>query len=143
MDDEVLSLLRLGMLGLLYLFFGRIMWTVWTEVRVAPVTAGTLTTRVGRLPSLTIVEPAQLAGRLDLSTGVITIGRHPDCDLTLPDDAFVSQRHLRIGRNATSLWVEDLGSTNGTLVDGRPLTQRLVVTPGMRIEAGGLVMEAS
>ena len=52
----------------------------------------------------------------------ITIGRHPAlCDLMV-DDPSVSRRHLRIGRGAGGLFVEDVHSLNGTFVDDKLLT---------------------
>ncbi len=51
----------------------------------------------------------------------VTIGRHPAlCDL-LVDDPSVSRRHLRIGRGAGGLFVEDVHSLNGTFVEDRLL----------------------
>ena len=51
----------------------------------------------------------------------ITIGRHPAlCDLMV-DDPSVSRRHLRIGRGAGGLFVEDVHSLNGTFVDDKLL----------------------
>ncbi len=52
----------------------------------------------------------------------VTIGRHPAlCDLMV-DDPSVSRRHLRIGRGAGGLFVEDVHSLNGTFVDDKLLT---------------------
>ncbi len=130
MDDQVLGLLRFGFLGLLYLFFGRVMWAVWNQVRPVAVTV------------VRVLQPPRLAGELDLSTGPLTIGRHPDCDLALPDDGYLSQQHLRLGRDAAGPWVEDLGSTNGTFVDGDRVTGRQWVRSGMRISAGSVLLEA-
>ncbi len=49
-----------------------------------------------------------------------TIGRAPGLDLTLSDpDA--SRRHVEVGRRGALLWVKDLGSKNGALLDGKPL----------------------
>ena len=52
----------------------------------------------------------------------VTIGRHPAlCDLMV-DDPSVSRRHLRIGRGAGGLFVEDVHSLNGTFVDDKLLS---------------------
>jgi pSer/pThr/pTyr-binding forkhead associated (FHA) protein len=145
-DDQVLGLLRFGMLGLLYLFFGRVMWAVWSQVRSVPVAAGGSTAPLAVSPSpvaVRILEPVSRAGTLDVSRGPVTIGRHPDCNLSLADDTFLSQRHLRVGGGTNGVWVEDLGSTNGTFVDGQRITTRHDVAPGQRIHAGGVVLEVS
>lgn len=150
MDDQVLGLLRFGMLGLLYLFFGRVMWAVWSQVRAVPVahpappSGATPTVAMTRTSAVVrLVQPSHMAGMLDLSHGPVTIGRHPDCDVCLVDDSFLSQRHLRVGHGSGGVWVEDLGSTNGTFVDGRRLTGRHTVDIGGRVEVGGVVLEVS
>jgi EAL domain-containing protein (putative c-di-GMP-specific phosphodiesterase class I) len=62
--------------------------------------------------------PAQ---RFDLIEFPVEIGRHPDCAITLHVDR-VSRRHARIDRdNAGRLLLKDLGSTNGTFLNGRRL----------------------
>ena len=49
------------------------------------------------------------------------IGRGQGLDLTLTD-ADASRRHIEVGRRGVGLWVKDLGSKNGALLDGAPLT---------------------
>jgi len=48
------------------------------------------------------------------------IGRGPGLDLTLTDSD-TSRRHIEVGRRGPHLWVKDLGSKNGALLDGNPL----------------------
>jgi pSer/pThr/pTyr-binding forkhead associated (FHA) protein len=48
------------------------------------------------------------------------IGRGAGLDLTL-SDADASRRHVEVGRRGPHLWVKDLGSKNGALLDGNPL----------------------
>jgi pSer/pThr/pTyr-binding forkhead associated (FHA) protein len=65
------------------------------------------------------------------------VGRGPNLDLTLTDpDA--SRRHVEVGRRGALLWVKDLGSKNGALLDDRPLTpNKEVVWPrGKRVQLG-------
>ena len=50
--------------------------------------------------------------------GVSTIGRDHDCTVRLDGDEFASARHARIDPRPDGVWVEDLGSTNGTFVNG-------------------------
>jgi pSer/pThr/pTyr-binding forkhead associated (FHA) protein len=52
----------------------------------------------------------------------ITIGRNSANDITI-DNLAVSDRHARIVRDKTGYFIEDLKSTNGTLVDGRKITR--------------------
>ena len=65
----------------------------------------------------------------------LKIGRSADCQLILDDD-YVSTQHARIYRSGTGYIVDDLGSTNGTLVNGRevatqPLSEGDRITIGM------------
>ncbi|HXG32079.1 MAG TPA: ATP-binding protein [Bryobacteraceae bacterium] len=70
----------------------------------------------------------------------LSLGRAQDNDLSFPDDAGLSRWHLRIEPHAEGWTVTDLGSKNGTFVNGVPVagSQRLV--PGDRIRAGGVVI---
>lgn len=52
----------------------------------------------------------------------ITIGRNRTNDITI-DNLAVSDRHARIVRDKTGYFLEDLGSTNGTFVDGRRISR--------------------
>lgn len=70
---------------------------------------------------------------------VVVIGRVEGCDIRLAH-AFVSSRHLRLQRQAGSYFVQDLGSTNGTLVNGKALEPRVPQSlgPSDRIQLGSL-----
>ncbi len=72
----------------------------------------------------------------------LTIGRAPASDLRL-EDASVSRVHARIevGSNGTAL--EDLGSSYGTFLDGRQVSQRTPLAAGMRIELGDCRLEVA
>lgn len=54
---------------------------------------------------------------LELPPGAFVIGRSSTCNLSL-DDALVSRRHATITNKADGVWVEDLGSRNGVVVNG-------------------------
>ena len=58
-----------------------------------------------------------------LSPSSIIIGRSPSCTLVL-DDSYASSRHARVFPKDGAWWLEDLGSTNGTMMDGRPVHAR-------------------
>ncbi len=68
--------------------------------------------------------------------GGATIGRSRDCEIVLAD-ANVSRRHAEVRPGAAGTWtVSDLGSTNGVLVNGRPIAGSEQLTPGDRIDLG-------
>lgn len=66
----------------------------------------------------------------------VTIGRGLDNDVIYSDETRVSRQHARIEFKYGQFLLFDLNSTNGTLVNGRPVTQ-IVLTPGDRISLGG------
>lgn len=66
---------------------------------------------------------------------LILVGSARSADLRI-DDPTVSARHARIGGDARGIMIEDLGSTNGTYVDGVRI-QRAWLTPGLRVGLGG------
>jgi pSer/pThr/pTyr-binding forkhead associated (FHA) protein len=72
---------------------------------------------------------------LDKST--IAIGTHPANDVVL-DDTTVSRRHATITRKAGSYELADLGSTNGTFVNGRRLVNPIALKPGDEIKFGAV-----
>ncbi len=66
------------------------------------------------------------------------IGRAPEADVVLAD-TFVSSRHARVTGDTGGVVVEDLGSTNGTLVGGREVEGSLFVAPGETLTIGDTV----
>jgi len=65
----------------------------------------------------------------------LTVGRAPDSGLLLPDRD-VSRRHARLQRTNGAVWVEDLGSANGTRVNGQPIAGRRRIGPGDLVQIG-------
>lgn len=61
-----------------------------------------------------------------------TIGRTPDNDMAVGSN-YVSSHHARLSREGGTLVIEDLGSSNGTFVDGMQIT-RQQITPGQQVQ---------
>jgi hypothetical protein len=68
----------------------------------------------------------------------IILGRAPDCDVVLADPT-VSSRHLRLAWEGPRLFVEDLGSANGTFVRGQRV-DRAEIRPGEEVRMGRMLM---
>ena len=71
------------------------------------------------------------------------IGRRPDCHLVIADDDLLSGAHCALVRVGDRLLLEDLGSTNGTQVNGVPIHGRHPLSDGDRIQAGRLDLRLS
>ena len=117
-----------------------------TPLRTQPFTdASTLRENVEREmrravpPSLAVILGPDVGSRASLVRSIET-GRDPACDLPLHDDN-VSWRHARVEDRGNGEWaVLDLGSTNGTLVNGQPCAGA-VLKPGDRVFLGKTVLE--
>ncbi|MCK6091550.1 FHA domain-containing protein FhaB/FipA [Micrococcus endophyticus] len=107
-------------------------------VTPAPVAPTTPAPRLAR--TLRVVEGPLSGQTVDLDGRPLMMGRAQDADLVLVDD-YASGRHARLFPQGTRWFLEDLGSTNGTYVDGDPVTRALPVGPGTAIRIGKTVME--
>lgn len=99
---------------------------------VEPVTAPAAT------PEAWILEGEGISFRLDRE-GEYIVGRDPECDLLL-SDATVSRKHAAIRFQQNDLRVEDLGSTNGTMVNGRRIEGGASLQDGDVIHFGRLTI---
>lgn len=78
-----------------------------------------------------------LLQELDLPPGETLIGRSPDCLVTL-DDPLVSRRHARIGIRGDEAFFEDVGSRNGSRINGQKVRGPVRLSEGDRIRIGAL-----
>ena len=105
-----------------------------------PVAASAPTTPAPRLARTLRVTEGPLAGRtVDLQGRPLLLGRAQEADLVLVDD-YASGRHARLFPQGTRWFLEDLGSTNGTSVDGVPLTRAQPLSTDSVIRIGKTVM---
>jgi pSer/pThr/pTyr-binding forkhead associated (FHA) protein len=170
--EPLLGILKYVLLALLYVFFARVLWAVWSEVRgprqvvgpqaravaptdptvAAPSPTGQLkqtkrTTKApkgrrGNVGRFVVIEPKATRGSAFGVGDEITIGRAATCTIGMPNDSFVSQLHARVFREAGSTMIEDLGSTNGTYLNGKRLATAERVAKGDRVQIGNTVFEA-
>lgn len=172
MSDAQLNILNYALLALIYLFFARVLWAVWSEVRgprpgvnkpqTANARAGMpdATTKASRPPvavpgghnpnrgrrgtpsRLTVLEPKVRKGSAYPIGTELTVGRGANCSIGVPDDTFASQLHARVQLRNGSMWLEDLGSTNGTHLNGARLSMPVQLAVGDRVQIGSTIFEA-
>ena len=89
---------------------------------------------------LAVVEPAAQQGRTFPLGQEVTVGRAAGCQVTL-DDTYASQIHARVFARDGQLFVEDLGSTNGTYLNRKKVQGPMVMQRGDQLQVGNTVME--
>ena len=87
-----------------------------------------------------VLEPAELAGLEYPMASEMTLGRAPGCTIVV-DDTYVSQVHCRVFADGDQYRVEDLGSTNGTTLNGAEVAGPEAITLGDRLQVGNVVLE--
>lgn len=95
---------------------------------------------VSKLQPRLVVQHSKVIedGKVFKLKGGATIGRSPGSDIVLPDE-YVSQTHARIFVRKQFLFIEDIGSTNGTFVDGRRIEGEHQIKPGQEIVLGDTI----
>ncbi|MCS6712076.1 FHA domain-containing protein [Brachybacterium sp. EF45031] len=103
--------------------------------------AGTAPAPPAPIATALVVTAGPLRGTtLTLGSTPVLIGRAPECTLVLDDD-YASNRHARVYRQGEDWYVEDLGSTNGTMVSGRRIEGAVPFKPGAQVRIGRTEIE--
>jgi len=164
MPDSVLDILKLVLLVMLYLFFARVLFAVWSEVRqtantrgiieqppVVPIAPAPVPERRdlkpmkgrGGMPGrLVVLEPKDKRGTAYTISGVIGIGREPDNTIAITDDTYLSGHHAKVSVAGGQVIVDDLASRNGTFLNGSRIADTRTLKVGDRIQIGYTVFEA-
>jgi hypothetical protein len=145
--ETTLLVLKLAFLVLLYLFIWRIVRSAARDLRlpqesmilapqqVAGLLPAPVVQQLGRL--VVVTSPALDDGDvLTLDSHPLTVGRGTNNDVALPSDEYASTRHARFEPRRDGVWLEDIGSTNGTYVNGIRVTRERRLTPGDVIRIG-------
>ncbi|WOP19775.1 FHA domain-containing protein [Raineyella sp. LH-20] len=165
MSDILLTALKIGYLALLWLFillaanvirtdlFGRRMPTSELPAASAPRPGDGRRGGVPRAAAPIAPPPAPparlvvtngphlgMAAEVDQAGTYVMIGRSPECAIVLEDD-FVSTRHARVVNGDAGLYLEDLGSTNGTFVNGIRITGATIIGPADEIRIGRTILK--
>ena len=148
--ETTLLVLKLAFLVLLYLFIWRIVRSAARDLRLpqeSMILAPQQAAAAGLLPQLSssretgrlVVLASPTLGDGDvytLDSHALTMGRGVTNDVSLPDDEYASTRHARFEPRRDGVWIEDIGSTNGTFVNGIRLTRERKLVPGDVVRIG-------
>jgi FHA domain len=147
--ETTLLALKIAFLILLYLFIWRIVRSAARDLRLPQesmilgpqqaAAAGLVpqpqSLELGRLVVLS--SPALEEGDVvTLDAHPLTVGRGRNNDIALPEDDYASSRHARFEPRRDGVYVEDIGSTNGTFVNGIRLTRDRRLIPGDVVRVG-------
>lgn len=142
--EEALLLLKIGFLVLLYLFLWKIVRTASRDLRT-PQESFVLAPQQVRKPAspekrakgrLVVVADGDGNGPVfEIDAAAVTVGRGHANDIPLEDE-FASTQHARLEARKDGVWVEDVGSTNGTVVNGTRIDGPRKLAPGDVIRIG-------
>jgi len=145
--EEALLLLKIAFLVLLYLFIWRIVRTAARDLRLPQ---ESFVLAPGSIPGLGDSAPHVEAGKIvvvkspaltegdewDLDASPLTFGRSSQNDVELKRDEYASSSHARLEPRRDGVWLEDIGSTNGTYLNGIRLTRPKRLTAGDIVRIG-------
>ena len=131
MSATILLALRIIMVAVLFGFIGLAFWLLWRDLRTQ---SATLTRP--RFPAIQLTGiDATSPQTVRFSRSQVLVGRDPAAELYL-EDKTISARHARLYYQDTQWWVEDLGSTNGTLLNQERVVEPVVLANGDRLQFG-------
>jgi hypothetical protein len=146
--EEVLLALKIAFLVLLYLMIWRIIRTVSRDMRVepaqesfimSPVSGGVPVTAAVAAGGRLVVQESSVLDEGDefsVDSAPLTVGRGDQNDVAIDGDEFASARHVRFEPRHDGVWVQDLGSTNGTYVNGVRIDGARRLAPGDIVRVG-------
>jgi pSer/pThr/pTyr-binding forkhead associated (FHA) protein len=136
MTAVVANLLKLAFVGMLYLF-------LWQVARSIGGYLGAGRQTIGSRPQageLIVVRSDSQAGTRVVVTDSVIIGRSDEADFFL-DDPYASTFHMRLTMEEGTMTLADLGTTNGTYVNGRRVTTPMPLNTGDSVQVGKTIME--
>lgn len=149
MPEAVLDILKYFFLFLIFLFLARAVKAMFLEIsgpraqRSAPVAApspGVAPRPAARAPEkMAVTAPGSKPRMFDIGDELI-VGRADKCHVVI-SDSYASQIHARIFRRQDAVYIEDMGSTNGTYLNRRKVTSPLQVSRGDTARIGKTEME--
>lgn len=137
-DEMLLFTLRLAVSVALFAFVGAVGWMIWRDYRQAAAAFTGRTRQRGRL----VVVDGGPNSRYEVGQSwpllpLTTIGRAPSNTVRL-DEAFVSSEHAVVEWRGGQWWLEDLGSSNGTRLNGHLIEEPSILSAADEISFGGI-----
>tara|TARA_B100001123_G_C14488459_1_gene701288 strand:- start:32 stop:442 length:411 start_codon:yes stop_codon:yes gene_type:complete len=129
-----LNLLKIIFLLLIYIF----LWQVARSMRSHVSPNARRSNKTAR--EIAVVRSETLAGRRFSLEQPKVIGRSSDADIII-DDSYASEFHLRIGFQDGEVILNDLGSTNGTYLNGRRVSVPTAISSSDSIQIGKTIFE--
>ena len=138
--NVVFIALRYLFIGLLYIFLILVVRSIYRDLKAPAAAPRTARRKKKEQPQLLVITADRNVGARYMLVDDVRIGRADNCSVLI-DDTYASQQHARIYQNNGGFFVEDLGSTNGTYVNGRKISYPLELRVGDRIKIGKTVFE--
>ena len=132
MSGIILLVLRIAMTATLYALLGWVLWLMWRTLKQETLF---LSARQIAPLALELVLSEAAPQVFHFVEGDVVIGRDPDCECVLNDET-ISARHARFAYHHRQWWLEDLGSRNGTGLNGAPLTTPTILMHGDTVKCG-------
>ena len=133
--DVALFVLRLILAALLYAFLAAALWILRRDLAAAAQEVAARRRRYGRLIVIAGEDGDLAPGSQFPLLPVTSMGRSPTNTITL-SDSYASAEHALLIYRGGQWWLQDQGSRNGTLLNGIPVTQPIVVSAGDIIGVG-------
>ncbi|MEN8171895.1 MAG: FHA domain-containing protein [Chloroflexota bacterium] len=135
MSEWIFLGLRILLAVTLYAFLGTALWLLWRDLHHRQQTQKSHHV----IPLSLSIELGDTTRQQQFTTAEVIIGRDPNCACVL-DSNTVSAHHARLSYHHQQWWVEDLDSTNGTLLNDQVTSESVVLTPGDQLRCGDALL---
>ena len=149
MPEVVLDILKYFFLVLIFLFLARAVKAMYLEIsgprssrapQAQPMSRVSEKLTAGKPPDkVAVVAPGAKVRTFDLGDELI-VGRGDKCHVVL-EDSYASQVHARVFRRQDAVYIEDMGSTNGTYLNRKKVTSPVPVNRGDTARIGKTELE--
>ena len=128
----IVLLLRILLVGILYVFLGWTIYTLWKDLRLR-----SQAIQVRKVPTITLIERSGMVENKEISFEMaeVSIGRDQGNSIYI-DEETVSTRHALLNYRNGQWWIEDLLSTNGTYLNDEKVDTPTILISGDEVHIG-------